>query len=199
MPKKQISLHDFLIAKIRSASQKWPETYKIKERVRIEVEVEYNKEFPDIIRIRVPETECKKADGTVFCVPRHVLTKKVHKPARNGSRVMYVCEHCKRLFFEKDWVEDKKGKLIQKVMIAVDHVQPIVDPTTGFVDWNTYFARMFPGPSGLQILCNYPGEIDGATSCHAQKTKTERGIAAERVRQEKGLPPKTDKKPKRRK
>jgi hypothetical protein len=198
MAKKQISLHDFMIAKIRSASQKWPETYAVKNRVRVEVRIEYDKTKPTQFTVHVPETVCTLADGTKFTVFKQILIRPAYKPAQNRNRVMYLCECCKCLFFEKDWIKDSKGKLVEKVMIAIDHIAPIVDPNTGFVDWNTYFARMFPGDSGLQVLCNYPGEMNSEFSCHRKKTTLEKGIAAERVRKEKGLPPKKPKKERRR-
>ena len=171
MAKKQKTLHDFLIQKIRSASQKWPETYKIKDRVRVEVRVEYDKSMPDQITIHVPQTTCRLANGEEYIVLNQIIIRKCHKPAQNRNRVMYLCENCKRLFFERDWVS-VKGVMKDKIMLAADHIEPVV-AVTGWVDWNTFFARMFPGDSGLQILCNYPGEIGGAISCHSKKTKEE--------------------------
>ena len=172
MAKKQKMLREFLIQKIRSASQKWPETYKIKERVRVDVQIKYDKTKPDQIAIHVPETVCKLADGTKHIVEKQIIIKTVSKPAQNRNRVMYLCENCKRLFFERDWVS-VKNVTKEKVMIAADHIEPVISTTCGFVDWNTFFARMFPGDSGLQVLCNYPGEINGTISCHSKKTKEE--------------------------
>lgn len=48
--------------------------------------------------------------------------------------------------------------------LVADHIQPIVDPDIGFVDWNTYISRMFCGANGLQILCK---------GCHDEKSKKE--------------------------
>lgn len=56
---------------------------------------------------------------------------------------------------------NKKAK-----QIYADHVNPVVDVNTGFVDWNTYAERMFS--NDLQPLCR---------ACHASKSKAE---AAER-------------------
>lgn len=50
----------------------------------------------------------------------------------------------------------------------VDHKKPVVDPKKGFVDWNTYIARMFCKKSNLQAVCK---------GCHALKTKKEKTIA----------------------
>jgi hypothetical protein len=50
-------------------------------------------------------------------------------------------------------------------MINADHIEAIIDPEVGFVDWDTVIERMFCEREGLQILC---------TSCHGIKTKAER-------------------------
>lgn len=76
--------------------------------------------------------------------------------ARTG-RNQYTCNLCKGTFGSKD--------------IALDHIEPVIDPETGFVDWNTYVSRMFPDLNGWQILC------DG---CHNNKS-----IEENRVRRKK--------------
>lgn len=47
----------------------------------------------------------------------------------------------------------------------VDHILPVVDPTQGFVDWNTYIPRLFCPKENLQLLCS---------SCHDLKTMEEK-------------------------
>ena len=47
---------------------------------------------------------------------------------------------------------------------AVDHVEPVVNPATGFIDWNTYIKRMFADRSKMQWLC---------IPCHKLKTGLE--------------------------
>jgi 5-methylcytosine-specific restriction endonuclease McrA len=49
--------------------------------------------------------------------------------------------------------------------VQVDHIIPVIDPLTGFVDWNTYIERMFCEKSNLQVLCK---------DCHSIKTKEEK-------------------------
>ena len=51
-----------------------------------------------------------------------------------------------------------------KLKFAVDHKDPVVDPVVGFVDFNTYFARMWCPTFNLQLIC---GE------CHSIKTELE--------------------------
>src|SRR4030042_6202478 len=37
--------------------------------------------------------------------------------------------------------------------IQADHIQPVIDPTVGFVDWNTFIERIAVGVDGYQALC----------------------------------------------
>lgn len=46
--------------------------------------------------------------------------------------------------------------------LYADHILPVVDPKTGFLDWNTYISRLFDGT--LQPLCE---------KCHKTKSKAE--------------------------
>ncbi|CAB5220827.1 hypothetical protein UFOVP244_42 [uncultured Caudovirales phage] len=91
-------------------------------------------------------------------------------PAKNGGekrRVHYKCATCGRLFHNRPGAKE----------IAVDHIDPVVDPSVGFVDYDTLIDRLFNGK--VQVLCNYKGERDGKRSCHYQKTKAEREILKE--------------------
>lgn|SRR5574343_644248 len=63
----------------------------------------------------------------------------------------YKCNGCKKEFTNKN--------------VEVDHIIPVVDPTTGFVDWNTYIDRMFSEKDNYQVLC---------ISCHKKKSNKER-------------------------
>jgi 5-methylcytosine-specific restriction endonuclease McrA len=46
----------------------------------------------------------------------------------------------------------------------VDHISPVIDPVIGFVDWNTFVARVHCGPENLQRICE---------PCHKEKCKAE--------------------------
>lgn len=82
----------------------------------------------------------------------------------------------KRVIHEAKFVKNGKtvfrcricgdGFVLRKVV--VDHIKPVVDPAAGFVDWNTYYARMFCPVAGLQVLCK--------ATCHKEKTKLENKI-----------------------
>ena len=60
------------------------------------------------------------------------------------------CEHCKKLF--------PQGKL------RADHITSVVGPE-GFVDWNTFVARLFVEGDGYQALCE---------GCHDLMSEEER-------------------------
>jgi hypothetical protein len=51
--------------------------------------------------------------------------------------------------------------------ISLDHIEPVVDPHLGFVDWNNYIERLFCEASGFQVLCK---------TCHSAKSKRENEI-----------------------
>ena len=46
----------------------------------------------------------------------------------------------------------------------IDHIQPVVETSVGFVDWNTYISRLFCSSNNLQLLCPL---------CHKNKTLVE--------------------------
>lgn len=52
-----------------------------------------------------------------------------------------------------------------KKNIYADHISPVVDPATGFVDWNTFIPRLFCIKEGFQALC---------LDCHSKKSADER-------------------------
>jgi 5-methylcytosine-specific restriction endonuclease McrA len=82
------------------------------------------------------------------------------------ERGRYKCQLCSVVVGRKD--------------LAMDHVEPVVDPATGFVDWNTYIERLFVAEDGWQAICH---------ECHAQKTLAENGQRrASRVGKDKKRP-----------
>ena len=84
--------------------------------------------------------------------------RKAPRYNKDGSRhkidaVEHLCNICHH------WRRSVKGS-----KVVVDHIDPVVDPKTGFVDFNTYFKRMWCDRSNLQKIC---GE------CHRAKTNEE--------------------------
>lgn len=98
--------------------------------------------------------------------PRNNVKKSArwHKKITNANgRLVYhsICAKC--------------HKKVPETTSSVDHILPVVDPYTGFVDWNTYMERLFCEEEGFQVLCN---------PCHTKKTKGERLVATRRKQRE---------------
>ena len=77
------------------------------------------------------------------------LTKKNARTARNT----YTCSLCAKSVGNKD--------------IKIDHIHPVVDPTKGFVSWDSFIERLFVELDGYQAVC---------ITCHQTKTAEEREI-----------------------
>jgi 5-methylcytosine-specific restriction endonuclease McrA len=63
----------------------------------------------------------------------------------------YICAMCNSLSPAKE--------------VQVDHINPVVDPEIGFVDWNTFIDRLLCPKENLQVLC---------LACHLVKTRLEK-------------------------
>jgi len=80
----------------------------------------------------------------------------MYKPISERRRLarrapnQYECDICHGLFTSKE--------------IDIDHIFPVIDIVTGFVDWNTYIERLFCDVENLAALCK---------QCHSEKTKIE--------------------------
>lgn len=85
---------------------------------------------------------------------KEAFTQKGINPASGRIAALYKCAKCKGEFSAKN--------------IQVDHINPAVDPTKGFIDWNTFIDRLFCPIDNLQVLC---------IGCHQTKTKKEKAIA----------------------
>lgn len=82
------------------------------------------------------------------------------------------CAQCKKI------VMAKKRKL--------DHIDPVVDPTVGFINWHVFIMRLLTRAEGFQVLC---------IPCHDQKSREETKLAVERRKLEKAKLPPKEKKP----
>lgn len=69
------------------------------------------------------------------------------------SDTKYQCAVCKKGFTRKQ--------------VAVDHINPVVDPARGFEGWDNYISRLFCTAADLQVLCD---------PCHDAKTAQERKL-----------------------
>jgi len=82
--------------------------------------------------------------------------------AARVGRGIYKCADC--------------GKISTNKEKKLDHINPVVDPLVGFVNWDVYAKRMLPSIKGWQVLCKM---------CHDEKTKAEREIRKETRRRNK--------------
>jgi len=80
------------------------------------------------------------------------------KKAANKGRGLYECAICG---------ETKKSKEVQ-----LDHINPIIDPEQGFVDWNTFISRLFVDEEGWQAACK---------TCHGEKSAAENRVRRARA------------------
>lgn len=69
----------------------------------------------------------------------------------------YRCNCCKQLFVGAD--------------VEVDHIKPLIDPSTGFTTWDEVIDNLFCEKDNLQVLCK---------PCHVTKTSAEKQQAKER-------------------
>lgn len=95
--------------------------------------------------------------------------KAAAKAEARVSRGVYRCAHCNTL--GPATLPPLPGRKRRRNNCAVDHIEPVVDPSVGFVDWSTYIKRMFVEKEGYQVLC---------WECHEAKTKAEREQAVAR-------------------
>ena len=93
------------------------------------------------------------------------------KKKANVSRGLYECAGCKQ--HVPPTIKQGRRRVTN---IFVDHIDPIVDPKTGFIDWDTYINRMFCEEDNLQLLCG---------PCHDEKSMKERALTAEYNQQRK--------------
>lgn len=84
--------------------------------------------------------------------PGRYLAVKASRVGRNE----YVCACCGVIHGRRDG--------------AMDHIQPVVDPSIGWVDLDNYAERMFVNEHGYARLCN---------QCHDTKTLQENNIRKE--------------------
>ena len=82
--------------------------------------------------------------------------KKIN-PASGREAKMFICASC---------VGEFPASKIQ-----IDHIEPIINPTLGFTNWDDVVNRMFCEKENLQCLC---------TDCHKIKTAAEKAAASKR-------------------
>lgn len=82
------------------------------------------------------------------------------------ARGHYLCNGCQQVVTNSIVIEGKRMK-----NIFCDHINPVVDPMTGFSGWNDFINNLFCEEQNLQLLCK---------ACHDSKTKAERELSKQR-------------------
>jgi hypothetical protein len=88
------------------------------------------------------------------------------KKAARVDRGLYTCAGYKRKPHRVTASIKINGK--RRDNAIVDHIDPIIDPSKGFISWDSVIERMFCEADGLQVLCH---------ECHKQKTQDEKEIS----------------------
>ena len=73
---------------------------------------------------------------------------------------VYLCNGCKQEVGASIVIEGKRVK-----NVYCDHINPVVDPVTGFTGWDSFVNNLYCESKNLQVLCK---------ACHDQKSKDER-------------------------
>lgn len=84
------------------------------------------------------------------------------KKSRVG-RGVYLCNVCQQHVPASIVIDGKRRK-----NIVVDHINPVVDPTTGFSGWDDFVNGLYCEESNLQAICY---------ECHNKKSAEERDLA----------------------
>lgn len=91
---------------------------------------------------------------------------RVKKKRRPWNLKGLIIAHLRKIFFysplRREAIEGAKvgnlyksagnGKKYPINEVTVDHISPVVDPKVGFVDWNTFIARLFCDKTNLQVI-----------------------------------------------
>lgn len=86
------------------------------------------------------------------CLKDAFVGKKINEKTKRVS-AHYKCNECKNDFPTSE--------------VNVDHINPIVDPSEGFVSWDKFIENLFCSRDNLQVLCS---------TCHDVKTKSENSL-----------------------
>lgn len=78
------------------------------------------------------------------------------------SKGVYLCNGCKQHVGASIVIDGKRVK-----NVFCDHINPVVDPETGFSGWDSFVNNLYCEEDNLQLLCK---------ACHDLKSKAERVI-----------------------
>lgn len=95
------------------------------------------------------------------------------KKKAHVARGEYRCECCNEVV-PPTYYDEEKRKRVKNIF--VDHIKPVVDPTTGWTTWNDVVEGLFCEIDNLQLLCG---------ACHKIKSQEEIDLAKIRRAKEK--------------
>jgi 5-methylcytosine-specific restriction endonuclease McrA len=90
------------------------------------------------------------------------------KKRAHVARGSYKCDSCGEVVPPTVYDEEKRKRVKN---IAVDHIEPVVDPEQGFTSWDDVVDGLFCEPENLQLLCK---------KCHDAKSAEEISISTKR-------------------
>lgn len=90
------------------------------------------------------------------------------RKAAHVARGLYKCAGCGEEV-PPTVFDDEKRKRIKN--IAIDHIEPVIDPEEGFTTWDEVVDGLFCEPENLQLLCR---------KCHLEKCAEEISISSKR-------------------
>ena len=94
--------------------------------------------------------------GTMRWPPRNEALAKAKTEKKINTATGRMAQHFKCAVCLQDYSAKN---------VVVDHIEPVVLPGIGFIDWNTYIERMFCSVENLQVLCK---------TCHDIKSSIEK-------------------------
>jgi len=94
--------------------------------------------------------------GTMRFPPRNEVLKEARTERKINKATGKLAWHSRCNKCKKEFPSSK---------IKADHIKPVVDVTTGFIDWNVYIERMYCVKKGWQAICDV---------CHDKKSAKER-------------------------
>lgn len=101
--------------------------------------------------------------------------RQIVKKKQKVDKALFECSMCGKYCYEgksgtgfityKHKYPDKK---VSQEYLAIDHIDPIINPKTGWTNWDDFLNRLFCDESNLQGICT--------ETCHKAKTMLEREI-----------------------
>ena len=97
------------------------------------------------------------------------------KKKQKVDKALFECSICGKYCYEGKsgtgfitYKHKYSDKEVSQEYLAIDHINPIIDPKLGWTNWDDFLNRLFCDESNLQGICT--------ETCHKAKTMLEREI-----------------------